>query len=309
MPTVSDVRALLGDDNWWAGPPSFGVRPLDVASMPFNQKFAVSQAFVHVGSAEMFTVNLEMWNDTSVAKSHMSSVQTALGTSAVAGPKVGDQAIYYGSQTSGAAPYQTVTIVRLGQIVAFMGLDLKDGFPKVAQLGKIATKVTARLKDVISGKVPTTTLSTAESAVLPPANLDITLLGTTKISVESAMVMIDSPSIDAISQTLRGSGVSDAVFGDYALNSDTHMEVRATVFKFLTTQNAIDWVAGLRGSTPSDQPGFFDPAHGWYMFPFAAGTSAAMLICRSTGETEAASRACEAPLSRVTSVWKLSLGA
>jgi hypothetical protein len=309
MPATSDVRALLGDANWWAGPPSFGVRPLDVASMPFNQKFSVSQAFVHVGSAEMFTVDYELWNDTSVAKSHMSSVQTALGTSAVSGPKVGDQSIYYGSQTSGAAPYQTVTIVRLGQIVALIGLDLKDGFPKVAQLGKIATKVIARLKDVVSGKLPTTPLTTAESAVLPPANLDITLLGTTKISVESAMVMIDAPSIDAIAQTLRGSGVSDAVFGDYALNSDTHMEVRATVFTFLTAQNATAWVAGLRGTTPSDEPGFFDPAHGWYMFPFAAGTSAAMLICRSTGETEAASRACEAPLSRVTSVWKLSLGA
>jgi hypothetical protein len=309
MPSISDVRALLGDDNWWAGPPSFGVRPLDVASMPFNQKFSVSQTFVHVGSAETFTVNYEMWNDTSVAKGHMTSVQTALGSSAVSGPKVGDQSIYYGSQTSGAAPYQTVTIVRLGQIVAFIGLDLKDGFPKVAQLGKIATKVVARLKEVIAGKVPITPLSTAESAVLPPANLDLTLLGTTKISVESAMVMLDAPSIDAIAQTLRGSGVSDAVFGDYALNSDTHMEVRAAVFKFLTAQNATDWVVGLRGSTPIDEPGFFDPTHGWYMFPFAAGTNAAMLICRSTGESEAASRACEAPLSRVTSVWKLSLGA
>ena len=309
MPPISDVRALLGDENWWAGPPSFGVRPLDVATMPFNQKFSVTQAYVHVGSAEMFSVDYELWNDTSVAKSHMSSVQTALGSSAVSGPKVGDQAIYYGSQTSGAAPYQTVTIVRVGQVVALIGLDLKDGFPKVAQLGKIATRVIARLKDVISGKLPTTPLSTAESAVLPPANLDITLLGTTKISVESAMVMLDATSIDAIAQTLRGSGVSDAVFGDYALNSDTHMEVRATVFKFLTAQNAKDWVAGLRGTTPVDEPGFFDQTHGWYMFPFAAGTSAAMLICRSTGETESASRACEAPMLRVTSVWMLSLGA
>jgi hypothetical protein len=309
MPTVSDVRTLLGDDNWWPGPPSFGVRPLDVASMPFNQKFSVTQPFVHVGSAEMFSVDYELWNDVSAAKSRMSSVQNALGTSAVAGPKVGDQAIYYGSQTSGAAPFETVTIVRVGQIITLIGLDLKDGFPKVAQLGKVATKVIARLKDVISGKVPTIPLSTAEAAVLPPANTDITLLGTTKISVESAMVMIDVSSIDAIAQTLRGSGVSDAVFGDYALNSDTHMEVRATVFKFLTAQNATDWVAGLRGATPIDQPGFYDPGHGWYMFPFTAGTSAAMLICRSTAETEAASRACEAPMTSVTAVWKLSLGA
>jgi hypothetical protein len=308
MPPISDVRTLLGDDAWWAGPPVFGLRPLDVASMPFNQTFSVSENFVHVGSAEMFSVDYELWNDTSAAKSHMSSVQSALGTSAVAGPKVGDQAIYYGSQASGAAPFQTVTVVRVGQVVALIGLDLKDGFPKVAQLGKIAAKVVSRLKDVLAGKVPSTPLATSDAALLPPANLDITMLGSTTISDESAMVMIDAPSFDALAQTLRGSGVSDVVFGDYALNSDTHMEVRAAVFNFSTAKNAADWIAGLRGTTAADQLGLYDAAHGWYIFPFAAGTKAAMLICRSTADTEAASRACEGPLSRVTSVWKLSLG-
>jgi hypothetical protein len=205
MPPISDVRTLLGDDGWWAGPPMFGVRPLDVASMPFNQKFSVAQNYVHVGSAEMFTVDFEVWDDTSAAKSHMSTVLTALGTSAVAGPKVGDQAIYYGSQASGAAPFQTVTIVRVGQVVALIGLDLKDAFPKVAQLGKIATKVISRLKDAMSGKVSSTPLSTSDAALRPPANLDITTLGSAKISVESALVMIGAPSFDALAQTLRGS--------------------------------------------------------------------------------------------------------
>ena len=308
MPPVSDVRTLLGDDGWWAGPPMFGVRPLDVASMPFNQKFSVGENYVHVGSAEMFTVGYEVWNDTPAAKSHMTTVQSALGTSAVAGPKVGDQAIYYGSQASGAAPFQTVTIVRVGQVVALIGLDLKDGFPKVAQLGKIAAKVVSRLKDAMSGKVSSTPLSTPDAALLPPANLDITMLGSTRISVEAALVMIDAPSFDALAQTLRGSGVSDVVFGDYALNSDTHMEVRAAVFTFSTAKNASDWVSGLRGSTPAGELGLYDDAHSWYIFPFVAGTSAALLICHSTGDTEAASRACETPMSRVTSVWKLSLG-
>ncbi|MEA2629010.1 MAG: hypothetical protein QOJ10_1470 [Chloroflexota bacterium] len=308
MPAISDVRTLLGDDAWWAGPPMFGVRPLDVASMPFNQTFSVAENYVHVGSAEMFSVDYEVWNGTSAAKGHMTSVQSALGTSAVAGPKVGDQAIYYGSQASGAAPFQTVTIVRVGQVVALIGLDLKDGFPKVAQLGKIAVKVVSRLKDVLAGKVASTPLSTSDAALLPPANLDITMLGSTTISVESAMVMLDAPSFDALAQTLRGSGVSDVVFGDYALNSDTHMEVRAAVFNFSTAKDAADWIAGLRGTTAADQLGLYDAAHGWYIFPFAAGTKAALLICRSTADTEAASRACEGPLSSITSVWKLSLG-
>src|SRR5258707_15208666 len=80
MPSLSDVSAVLGDDNWRPGPPSFGVRPLDVASMPLTEKFTVTQPFVHVGSAETFIINFEVWNDSGAAKSHMTSVQTALGT-------------------------------------------------------------------------------------------------------------------------------------------------------------------------------------------------------------------------------------
>ena len=308
IPPISDVRVLLGGDSWWPGPPSFGVRPLDVSSMAFSEKFSVSQPYVHVGTAETFLIDFTLWDSASSATTRMKSIESALGTS-VSGPKVGDQALYYGSQGSSAAPYQTATFVRVGQITSSIGMSLKDGFPKVAQLGKIATKVVARLKDVISGKLHGTPATTSDSAVLPPSNLDITPLATTRIPVESAIVMIDATSLDALAQSLRGQGVSDVVFGDYALNSDTHMEVRAIVFAFLTAKDATDWTAGLRGTTPPDQLGFFDPGHGWYMFPFAAATNGAMLVCRSTSDTEAASRACEAPLSRVTSAWKLSLGA
>ena len=137
-------------------------------------------------------------------------------------------------------------------------------------------------------------------------------LGTARISVEAAMVMIEAPSIDLLAQTLRGQGVNDVIFGDSALNSDTRMEVRAGVYTFLTDKDATDWLALLRGTNPVDQAGvaaFYDPDHGQYRFLFASGTKGAMLICRSTADLEAASRACEAPVSRVIEAWKLSLGA
>ena len=311
MPSLADVRALLGDDQWWQGPPSFEVRPLDVSSMPFNEKFSVSQNYVHVGSAETFGIDYEMWNDTSVAKSHMTSVQSALGSSAItSGPKVGDQAIYYGSQGSGAAPYQTVSIVRVGQIVAVIGLNLKDAFPTLSKLGKNAGKVVAGVKDLTAGKLHGSTLPASDATVLPAPNLDISLLGAARISVESAMVMIQAPSIDLLSQTLRGQGVNDVVFGDYALNDDTRMEVRASVYSFLTAQDASDWLTLLRGSNAVDQTGiaaFYDADHGEYRFLFASGMKGALLICRSTADSEAASRACEAPVSRVINAWKLTL--
>jgi hypothetical protein len=307
MPSVSDVSALLGDDNWRPGPPSFGVRPLDVASMPFNEKFTVTQPFLHLGTAETFFVDYEVWTDTGAAKSHMSSLQTVLGTSAITSPKVGDQAIYYGSQSSGAAPYQTVTLVRVGQVVAVIGWNLKDAFPKVAQLSKNATKIISRLNSVLAGKLQASPPTASDTAVLPPDGLDVTRLGTARIPVEAAVVMIGATSIDTLAQVLRSHGVTDVVFGDYVLNADTHMEVRASVYTFPTAKEATDWVDPLVSSVAAGQEGYYDQSHGWYIFPFASGTRAAILMCQSTADTEAASRACEAPLTQVVAAWKVSL--
>jgi hypothetical protein len=43
LPSLSDVRALLGDNSCWPGPPSFGVRPLDIATMPPAETFSITQ--------------------------------------------------------------------------------------------------------------------------------------------------------------------------------------------------------------------------------------------------------------------------
>ena len=308
MPSTSDVSAWLGDDNWRPGPPSFGVRPLDVASTPLTETFSVTQPFVHLGSAETFFVDYEVWNDTSSAMSHMSSVQSELGTSAITSPKVGDQVIYYGTQATGAAPYETATLVRVGRVVAVIGWDLKAAFPSVAQLNKIASKIISRLNAVLAGKVQATPPSASDLAVLPPQSLDLTQLGVARIPVEAAVVMIGVTTIDTLAQSLRDSGVNDVVFGDYALNSDTHMEVRATVFTFATTNGASDFLSPFAGSLVAGQLGYYDQSQGWYLFPFASGARVALLMCESTAATEAASRACEAPLSRVVAAWKLTLG-
>jgi hypothetical protein len=201
-------------------------------------------------------------------------------------------------------------LVRVGQIVAAISWSLKEAFPQTSRLGKVAAKVVSKLKNVIAGKLHGTLASASDSAVLPPANLDITQVGQTRISVEASMVMINVAAPDKIALTLHDLGVNDVVFGDYALNSDTRMEVRATVFAFSSANNATEWLNLLRGTYPLDQNGiasFYDDSRGIYMFLFAEGTRGALLICRSTASSESASRACEAPLSRVIATWKIAL--
>ena len=308
-PTADDVRALLGDATWWPGPPSFGVRPLDAASMPFEERFHVVQRFAHIGTAETLDVELTVWNSTSAATTQMTNLQSAFGTSA-SGPKVGDQVLYYGSQGSGAAPYQTATFARVGQATVTITLARKDGFPSVSLLGRIATKVVSRLNQVLAGKLHATALSATDVGQLPPRGPDMTLLGGARLPIEVVVVMLGFASPDALAGILHGSGADTVLFGDYVLDDDTHMEVRAGLIDFSSEQQANDWIGALRGSATPDASGiasFYDDATGQYFTLFTVGARGAMLVCRSTADGEAASRACETPLSRVGPSWQLSL--
>jgi hypothetical protein len=308
-PTPADVKSMLGDDNWWPGPPTFGVRPLDSASTPMSQRFRVTQRFAHIGTAETFDVAFSQWSSTSTASTEMNSLKTALGPSA-SGAKVGDDVLYYGLQGTGAAPYQTATFVRVGSVVTIITWSRKDSYPKVDQLSRIAAKVVARLKNVLAGKVRSSPLSTADAAKLPPKGPDITLLGAVMVPIESMVVMLNISAPEKFSSLLHNSGADSMVFGDYVLDNDTHMEVRASILDFTTSQIAAEWIDLFRGGAMPDASGIsggYDPRTGQYFNLFTVGNKGAMLVCRSTADGEAASRSCELPMSRVSVAWQVSL--
>jgi hypothetical protein len=200
--------------------------------------------------------------------------------------------------------------VRTGQVVTTITLNLKDAFPSLAQLGRVAGKVVGHLKEVLNHKSGASPVPTPDPLLLPPRGPDLTLLGSTTLPPESIVVMLGFSSPEKLLNLLRGAGVDGIVFGDYALDVDTHMEVRAAVMDFTSGQDASDWVTALSGSTQPDANGvstFYDDGSGQYFSLFTAGTKGALLVCRSTAAREAASRACEAPLARVAPAWRLSL--
>ena len=191
-------------------------------------------------------------------------------------------------------------------------LTLKDAFPPVSKLGRIATRLVSRLKDVLSGKLKVNPLPAGDAAVLPPPGPDLTLLGSAELPIEAVVVMLGFASPEALAGILKTTGVDHIVFGDYALDNDTHMEVRAGLFGFTTSQDANTWFSALRGTTQVDQLGiatFYDSVSGQYFSLFTAGSKGAILVCRSTSDVEAASRACESPLSRVAPAWQGTLTA
>ena len=310
--TLADLRPVVGDSaNWWPGPPTFGVRPLDTASMPPQVRSETIVRFSHVGTAEDLFTLYRVWDTTSLATAVMSSYQTALGTS-LTGPKAGDQVLYYQQQQQyGAAPYITLAYIRVGQTVIESIWSRTDSFGGASQLGKIAVKIASRLKQVTAGKVHATPPPTTDAALLPPAGPYLTLLGSTRLPIEAAVVMVHSASPGAMATGLRDAGLRTFVFGDYTLDNDTHMEVRAGVLEFQSVSAASAWLDEVRGSNQLTSDGFaayFDDLTGQYFLMFIAGSKAAVYICRSVAEGESASRSCEAPIAPVGAAWKSSLG-
>ncbi len=313
-PNVSDVRGLFGGDaNWWQGPPSFQVRPLDAATVSFTERFSVTQTFIHLGTAEQMVVRYTVYDKTSSATTQMTDLQIAFGLSPST-PKVGDQVLYYGLGGSGAAPYITRTFVRVSQIVVQVIWSRKDGVPTVTQLGKNATKFVDGLKKVLAGKVSASPQAVNQK-YLPTPGLDITYLGSAQLPIEAWLVMDGLALPEAALTVLHGEGTSNFVFGDYVLNNDTHMEVRTALLPFPSATAATDWASTFAPGTP-DQAGVASayipvggtPAAGEYHYFFTAGAYGGMLICKPSLDGEAATRECEAPLERTAIAWKLTLG-
>jgi hypothetical protein len=307
-PTVSDVRSMLGDSNWWQGPPTFEVRPLNAETTPQTVRFGMTQEFIHIGTAEGFLVHYTVYRTTTAATTRMNDLQNVFGTAQATSPRVGDQVMYYGEAGTTGAPYLARTFVRLGEIVVEITWARKDGVASLTQLGKNASKIVDALKKAIAAKTHHS-LQAVDQKVLPPPGLDITFLGAAPLPIEAYLVMANYAIPGPLAQTLHSVGVDTFVFGDYVLNTDTHMEVRAALMTFASAADATSWLSSYSGGQPdqSGVVGSYVDAIGEYQYFFTSGVHGAMLVCRSTVSGEAASRACEQPLSRTVISWRQGL--
>jgi len=311
-PSIADIRQLFGDNSWWALPPRFGVHPLNADRMPVAINYQVSQTFAHVGTAELLRIAYYVFDSTSTASTVMSNLQTASGAGA-SGTKLGDQSLYYGQMNAGsAAPYVALAYVRIGSSVTEATWSRKDAYPTVSALSLVAKKASSRVKDVMAGKVRASPQASGDLSQLPPPGMNMTLLGSARISVESSVLGFGvATAPQQLVDQLRQAGVSTVLYGDYVLNADTHMEVRTMLMEFSTSDFAAQWVDILRGTTPLDGAGIYSDysdVSGTYFFAFSTGTKAAVLTCAASGPSEAASRACESPVYRETTGWKIGLG-
>lgn len=311
MPSQSDVRSLMGDSTWWAGAPSFEVRPLNAETAMPSERFSVSELFIHLGTAEELVARYTMFDKSSSATSTMSDLQNFYGTS-VSGPKVGDQVLYYGSGSTGGAPYVARTFVRVGQIVLELLWSRKDPNITTAMLGRNAKRFADPLKNL--SKVHATPLP-VESTSLPPPGLDITLLGAAKLPAEAFVVMSRTALPDYVEGLIHDSGVTTFPYGDYALNNDTHMEVQTALLTLSSPEQATGWAKAFGPSAEPDAEGIYmgyiptggTPAAGIYVFTFAAGRYGGFLTCKSSIDGEAASRECEEPVHNTALAWKVAL--
>ncbi|HYL07184.1 MAG TPA: hypothetical protein VEU76_01465, partial [Candidatus Udaeobacter sp.] len=297
--------------NWWPGPPQFGTRPLDSSTRPDEERFDLTLRFTHNGTAETLDVVYRVWSSSSLATAIMSSTQSALGTS-LTGPSAGDQVLYYNQKLGfGAAPYVSEALIRVGQMVVTVVWSRAAAFASTNAEGAIAKRVVSKLKSSLSGGVHASPAAAPDPHFVPPDGTDLTQLGTDRLPVEVVPVMVGAPAPADVAATFHHLGASDFVYGDYALNADTHMEVLTGAFTFSSLTGASDWLNQFIGSSSLTQSGDYfnyDDTSGQYIAAFGVGSEGVLMLCRSAADLEAASRACESPMSRVAGAWKQALG-
>ncbi len=309
---VSDLAPYLGDStNWWPGVPQFSVRPLDSATRPEEERFVVKLQFVHNGSAENLVVEYRVWSSSALAGAIVTSEQQAVGSS-LSGPSAGDQVLYFNQNAGfGAAPYVSTTVVRVGQIDVSIVWRRVGAYAGTSVEGGIAKKVVSRLKDALSGRISAPRPGAVDPHLLPPAGPEITQLGFDRLPVEVVPVMVGAAAPSDLASLFHRLGATDFVFGDYALNTDTHMEVTTAAFSFSSSTGSSQWLDQFFGAGALTQSGDYfnyDEPSGQYIAAFGVGSQGVLMFCRSAALGEAASRACESPMSRVANAWKLELG-
>jgi hypothetical protein len=308
-PTESDIRGLLGSSDWWEATPSFGVRPLGLPTTLDVVNFSITTRFVHVGTSEFFIAEYQVFSTTSYASQYMTAVQT--NTSGATTPSAGDQVVYTTQHQPGnTSLYSSITYVRVGQTIIVIEWDRDQGYASNTTMSRIANHLVTKYKDVSSGKVRPSPLPQTDAKLLPPAGMEITQVGVTKLPVEAAVASLGLSSPQSVVDSFHQAGVTDFLFGDYALNADLNMEVRAMVFTFSTTDDATSWLNAFVGAGNLDSSGVasgYASSAGFYYAFFTGGTHLAMLFCNSLDPQSAASRACESPLSSLIGSWQSSL--
>jgi hypothetical protein len=311
VPSLADMRQVLGDSNWWPMPPSFRVPPLDFDRVPSLVRFEVDQGYLHVGSAEIATISYLEFPSTTLAGLVMTNLSSAQATP-ITSPRVGDQVLYVQAKSTGAAPFDSTAYVKVGPTITGIDWFRRDAYSSPTLMSKVALKAVARIKDVVAGKFHASPPPQIDSSQLPPPGFEITLLGYARVPIESVVLELGySSAPEQIATLLHSGGVNDALYGDYVLDADTHMEVKTLLMNFGDTATASQWLDAIRGTTPLDANGVFSvysQTRGEYFYAFVAGSKSALLTCAATGPTEAASRACEVPLQDGSAAWKLSLG-
>lgn len=310
--TQADVRTVMGDDNWWIGPPSFDVLPLNSSTVDLTERFSIVQQFRHVGTNETLEVAYTVYDKTASATTRMTNLKNRFSTSPTT-PKVGDDVLYNLEASSGAAPFVYETFVRVSQMVITIIWTRKALGLTTQQLRVVASKVVDRVKKMSGSKIHASPQA-VDSKLLPPPGLDITYLGSADLPIEAWAMMILSGLPGTVASLMHSAGVTDFAYGDYALNNDTHMEVQTALIKFTTESAATQWATTFAPMPPDDNGIASDyvqtsgsPAAGQYHYVFAAGLYGGYLICKPSLGGEAASRECEGPMERTAIAWRFAL--
>ena len=273
------------------------------------EKFGITQHFLHVGSSEQLVADYSVWTTSTYATLLVTVIQNQVN--ALTGPRVGDQSVYWGTRSpTDTALYNTSALIRVGQVTIELDITRGAGYVDTRQMGQLGTRLVSKLKGALKGTVKPSPLPEDDLKLLLPLGTDVTLAAAVKLPIEAAALLLGATSPQDVVDQFTKLDVKDFLYGDYALNADLNMEVRAVVFSFASPSDAMSWTDVAIGASNLDAQGVasgYAASIGEYFAFILSGSHVGLLFCNSLSVYEAASRACETPMASLIGSWQTRL--
>jgi hypothetical protein len=262
VPALADVSGVVATPaDYWPEFPQFYAAAADPAARP-GERLVVEQNLVKFNDQRCSRLEATIILFNTPKQAHRAFVdetgQEAQVAAALKAAHVGDESRYF---CLAGSPGAMLLYYRLGPMIGRVTLRAPGPPPAPAAVTAFGAALTAKLQDVLDGKLAAPNLPADFDQLMPPAAVT-TEVGPVLLSmvlpVETWALTQASNNPGKVRDMLKAGGVSNYYFRRYAVSALPGQVLTATAFQFTDPQAASDWEWSFIRSEAAHGP-VYDP--------------------------------------------------
>ena len=262
VPALADVPGVVAiPADYWPEFPQCYPAAGDPDARP-GERLYVAQSFLKFNDQDHSRLEVTVRLFNTPKQAHRAFVDGASRevqeATVLKGPRLGDERRYFSvSARSG----QTTMRYRVGPMMGRVTLLSPGAPPALDAVTKFGAALTAKLQEVLDGKLAAPNLPADFAQLMPPAAV-ATEVGPVLLSVVVPLESFALPSADmkpvAVRDMLKAGGVTNLYFRIYGVSALPGQFLAATAFRFTDPQVASDWLWTFIRSEAAHGP-VYDP--------------------------------------------------